>query len=588
MSRRTADPEVLHSKQQPILSMPDATLDPITATKRSVTEKLDALFAPWNRSDAPGVIVGAAHQGRVIYRRAFGLASIEQGTALTPATRMRIGSTTKQFCALGILLLAEEGKLDIEKPISTWLPELGAVCGRPTLLQLMQHTGGLHDPLSTVFLQNGGYYTELPAGSHLQMMSRIETCNFEPGSRFAYSNSGYQLLSLLTERLSGQSWAEFLDARVFQPMGMRDTAVLASDLDIVPNMAGLHVHTPHGAWRRGIYPSDENLGGGGIISTVDDMLLWAAHLRSAQKKVGSEALWRQMLEPQTFANGSRHCYALGLMRDAHRGVATIHHAGATMGSTHQMLTAPKQALDIIVMSNRMDVSSTALALKVLEAVLEDEGLAPSTPLPHAADYPALPGRWYSRQSRMLIEVAARKLVPDQPELLLLSTYNQPIGTLQQAGEGLALPDGPFSTIEFRALSRATTPAATLGVHLCGELEPFERLPETPPSAESLAAALCGRYRQPGYDKQAEITLRDGKLVLDLLPLHGRAYWELQPYSEDVLGCGNYQSIPQFMLPNSASLTVKREDGQVIGFWYDTDRIRGLWFERVRVPARNPN
>ena len=556
------------------------TTEAIAPAVKTVTQKLDALFQPWNRSDTPGVIVGVARQGKVIYRRAFGLASIEHAQALTPATRMRIGSTTKHFCALGILMLAEEGKLDIDKPIGTWLPELGEVCGRPTLLQLMHHTGGLHDPLPIVFFQNGGYYTELSAGGHLQMMSRLKECNFEPGSRFAYSNSGYQLLSLLTERVSGKSWGQFLDERVFGPMGMSDTAVLASDLDIVPNMAALHVHTPQGAWRRGIYPSDENLGGGGIISTVDDMLGWAAHLRSAQKKVGSDGIWSQMLERQTFANGKSHCYGLGLMCDEHRGVATIHHAGATMGSTHQMLIAPEHALDIIVMSNRMDVSSPALALKVLEAVLESEGMTSATPLPLAADFPAVQGRWYSRASQTLIEIAARKALPDVSELLILSTYNQPIGALKKVGDGLALPDGPSSTIELREPPQEAASPEALEMHICGDLERFERLPEVPPSAESLAAALCGRYRQPGYPKEIEIALRDGKLVLDLLPLHGRGYWELQPYSDEVVGAGNYQSIPAFVLPNSASLSFERKHGKVVGFSFNTDRMRAVWFDRV--------
>lgn len=545
-----------------------------------INRKLDELFVSYNRSDAPGVIVGVAHGGKVLYRSAFGLASIEQAQALTPTTRMRIGSTTKHFCALGILMLAEEGKLDIDKPVGNWLPELGEVCGRPTLLQLMNHTGGLHDPLPIIFFQNGGHYVNLSAGGHLQMMSRLTECNFEPGSRFAYSNSGYQLLSLLAERVSGKSWAEFLDERVFSPMGMNDTAVLASDLDIVPNMATLHVHSPDGKWRRGIYPSDENLGGGGIISTVNDMLSWTAHLRSAQKTVGSDAIWSRMLERQTFANGSNHCYALGLMLDEHRGVKTIHHAGATMGSTHQMLTAPEQALDIVVMSNRMDVSSSGLALKVLEAVLEDDGLAPATPSPTAADYPALPGRWYSRASKTLIEIVARKLQPDAPELLVLSTYNQPIGALKKADKGLALPDGPFSTVEFRKLSQGAMPLETVDVHICGDLECFERLPDVPPNVESLAADLGGRYRQPGYDKEAEIALRDGKLVLDLLPLHGCSYWELQPYSEDVVGCGTYHSIPHYVLPNGASLDLERKDGKVVGFYYNTDRIRGMRFDKV--------
>lgn len=545
-----------------------------------IARQLDELLKPWNRSDEPGVIVGVSQRGKLLYRRAVGLASIEHAQALTPATRMRIGSTTKHFCSLGVLLLEEEGRLDVDRPVGTWLPELGEVCSKPTLLQLMHHTAGLHDPLPVVFVQGGGYYTQLPAGSHLQMMSRFKDRSFEPGTRFAYSNSGYQLLAEVTARVSGKSWSTFLEERVFQPMGMVNTAVLASDHDIVPNMATLHVRNPDGQWRRGVYPSDENHGGGGIISTVDDMLLWAAHLRGADKKVGSAALWRRMLEPQAFANGARHCYSLGLMTETYRGVRIIHHAGATMGSTHQMLTAPDHSVDIVVMSNRMDVSSPALALKVLDAVLADDGLAPEVPAPTAADYPALPGRWYSRTSKTLIEISARPLQPEGPALLLLSTYNNPVGLLERAGAGLAMPDGPFSTIEFRTPPKDVSSSAGLDVHICGDLERFERLPEVPPTAESLAAAICGRYRQPGYPKEVEIALRDGKLVLDLLPLHGRSYWDLQPYADDVVGCGTYHAIPHFVLPNAASLSFERENGEVVGFTYNTDRIRGLRFERI--------
>lgn len=561
-----------------------STADTLPTTPTQVEQQLNELFKPWNRSDAPGLIVGVSQKGRLLYRRGLGLASIEHAQALTPATRMRIGSTSKHFCALGILLLAEEGKLDIDKPVGTWLPELGDVCGRPTLLQLMHHTGGLHDPLPIVFFQNGGYYTDLSIGGHLQMMSRIQECNFAPGSRFAYSNSGYQLLSLVTERVSGKAWGDFMNERVFRPMDMNDTAVLGSDLDIVPNMATLHIHSPGGTWRRGIYPCDENLGGGGIISTVDDMLAWTAHLRGAQKRIGSDDTWRRMLEPQTFPNGSRHCYGLGLILDEHRGIRTIHHAGATMGSTHQMLTVPEQALDIVVMSNRMDVSSAALALKVMELVLEGRGLAPENPPPTASDFPAVQGRWYSRSSRSLVEINAREIRPDAPKPLMLSTYNQPIALLRKSGAGLSLPDGPFGTLEIRELPQGGTPPDVLDMHLCGHPERFERLPEVPPTADSLAAALCGRYRQPGYHKEAEIVLRDGKLILDLLPLHGRGYWELQPYSEDIVGCGSYHSIPHFVLPNSASLSFERRNDQVVGFTYDTDRIRGMWFERIQPPA----
>ncbi len=546
----------------------------------TTTQKLDELFKPWNRSDVPGAVVGIVHQGRVIYRRGFGLASVEHGVANTPGMRMRIGSTTKHFCALGIMLLAEDGKLDIDQPVRTYLPELSNVCGEPTLLQLMQHTGGLRDPLMAAFIINRGTYGHPPEGSSLQLMARFKEINFAPGTRFAYSNSGYTLLSLVIERLSGLSMEAFLEQRVFSVLGMHDTALLRSDMTAAPNMATGHIPRADGSWRRGLYPSDELMGSGGMISTVDDMLVWLAHLRATGKKVGSAATWTKMLERPVMRSGLGSVYGLGLMREQYRGVEIIHHAGATMGFQSQMLTVPAHELDIIVITNRMDVPAPALALKIVDGVLESEGLAaPRVPLA-AADFPAVQGRWYSAQSRTLMEIAARKIKPELPEALLLSTYNSPVGALYGAGAGLALPEGPVSMIEIRQRPEGETPPATLDVHICGDLERFERLPETAPAAADLAPALCGRYRFAEFGTEVEIVLKDDKLCLDLLPEFGLARWEVEPLSTDVLACGVFHTIPAMPLPNLATLVVDRQDGKVAGFWISNDRTRDIRFDRI--------
>ncbi|MGH8504627.1 MAG: serine hydrolase domain-containing protein [Stenotrophobium sp.] len=546
----------------------------------SVTQKLDDLFKPWNRSDAPGVVVGVAHKGKMIYRRGFGLASIEHAKANTPATRMRIGSTTKHFCAFGIMLLAEEGKLDINQPVRTYLPELSNVAGEPTLLQLMHHTGGLRDPMFAAFFLNGGHYGHMSAGSGLQLMARFKECNFAPGERMAYCNAGYLLLTFVTERIAGMKWEEFMTQRVFAPLGMNETALLRSDMNIVPNMATLHMPQADGSWRRGIYPTDEVLGSGGIISTIDDMLAWAAHLRGPRKKVGSDATWAKMLERQTYRSGLQSGYCLGIARDSYRGLDTIHHAGATFGSQCQMLVVPKHELDIVIMANRMDVQAPAVALKVIDAVLEAEELEPPFTPASPAEFPAVLGRWYSAQSRTPMTIAGRKLKPDVPEMLLVSMYNTLTAVLQKAGEGLAQPDGPMSMVEIRKLPESNTPPASLDVHITGELERFERLPDTPPTAEELAPEIVGRYRYAEFGSELEIVLRDGKLFLDFLPDIGLARWELEPFSADVLGCGAFHSIPAMALPQTASISMGRKDGKVNGFWLSMDRVRNVRFDRV--------
>lgn len=545
-----------------------------------VSEKLDEVFKLWNRSDAPGLVVGVAHKGKVIYRRGFGLASIEHAQANTPTTRMRIGSTSKQFCAFGIMLLAEDGKLDIDQPVRTYLPELTNVAGDPTLLQLMHHTGGLRDPMFAAFFINHGLYGHMPAGSSMQLMQRFKERNFAPGERMAYSNAGYTLLTMVTERVSGMKWEEFLKQRVFSVLGMNDTTLLRSDTHIVPNMATLHILERDGSWRRGIYPTDELLGSGGMISTLDDMLVWCAHLRCARKKVGSDASWNRMLERQTYRSGLQAGYCLGIARDSYRGLETIHHAGATFGSQCQMLVVPGHELDIVIMANRMDIGAPAMALKVIDAVIEADALEPAVTPIVPTEYSAVQGRWYSAQSRTLMAIEARQFRPDLPEMLMLSMYNTLTAALEKVGEGLAQPDGPMSMVEIRKLPAGKVPPAILDVHITGELERFERLPDTPPTVEELAPDLIGRYRYTEFRSELEIVLKDGKLFIDFQREVGSSLWELQPFSSDVLGCGTIHTVPEMLVPTPAAMFLDRKDDKVVGFWISMDRVRNVRFDRV--------
>lgn len=542
------------------------------------TQTLDSLFEAFDRPDVPGVVVGVSYRGSVAYRRGFGMASLEHGVANTPATRMRIGSTTKHFCCLGILLLEEEGKLDIGRSVNAYLPDLEPPCGEPTLLQLMHHTGGLHDTLLATFLIDGGFHTQIPPGGTMQLLRRMRSRSFAPGTRMAYSNVGYTLLTQVIEKVSGLSWNDFMTQRVFAPLGMRDTMLAPHDLNIVPGLATPHVPQADGSWQRGVHP-EELLGSGGMISTVDDLLLWSAHLRSPTKQVGSQASWARMLEPQTFAGAVTNGYGLGLMIERIRGVPVVHHAGATIGTQSQMLCAPEHALDVVVLANRMDASAPTLARKILEAVLEHDGLGPEVLAPAAAEHRALHGRWFSRGSRTLMSVEAAKGPPHSEELLNASTYNGAAGPLLRSGSGLARPEGPGSPVEIRRLPQGDESVDTLEVHICGEPERFERLPGCPPTSEQLAASWCGRYRYAEFGKEVEIAITDGKLVLDLLPASGRAQWELEPLADDVVGCGTMHSVPAFAVPLRGVLTLDRSDAKVRGFWLDTDRMRNVRFDR---------
>jgi D-aminopeptidase len=529
--------------------------------------KLDELFQPWNRSDAPGFIVGVAHRGRSVYRRGFGLASVQQGQANMPQTRMRIGSTTKHFTCLSALLLAEEGRLDIDAPLRRYLPELAGISGEPTLRECMLHTSGLRDPNDLLLLLLNKTWNHYPAPGHLlQLAPRFATLNFPRGERMIYCNQGYHLLSHVIERVSGQALGDFLRERILAPLGMHDTALLASDHALLPRLADLHLKDGDG-WRRGLFPSEELLGEGGMVSTVDDMLAWLAHLRSPAKTVGSARSWEQMLGKPRYGSGAQGDYCLGLLREDWRGIEIVHHAGGTIGGNSQMLTVPAHELDLILLCNRNDASAPAMANRIVETLLGDALQPANTPTPR----PGLLGRWYAPESHRLIGLLETPL-PGSPEpVLAMSVQGQTLGpVLERDGQWIMTcsPHGPIAI----TLPADERPPLLQGSD--GLAETWQRLPDVAPAAEALAGELAGRYRDAELGTELEIVLLDGVLHIDLLPSSGHSRLRLTPYSMDV--CGFVLESNAFATyPLTGSLAIEREDGRVTGLWLNTARTRNL-------------
>ncbi len=526
---------------------------------------LDALFSPFNRADAPGIVVGVARAGETLYRRAFGLASIEHGVANTVATRMRIGSTSKHFAALAALLLAEDGLLDIDADIGRYLPELPADRQLPTLRQLMTHTGGMRDSLDVGFLASG--MTIKPKGESMAVQVRQRDVNFAPGERIVYNNGGYHMLSHVIARAAGMPFEQVLDERIFAPLHMRDTLSVPSDFEIVPGAATLHVPQPNGGWRRGMFPSEEVLGEGGIVSTVDDMLRWLAHLR-APHTVGSARTWAQMLAPARLGNGMLTTYALGLMVERWRGIDVLHHGGTVFGGNCQMLTVPAHALDIILISNGVRVNLAELANKVIEAVLGEEAFSqpPETPA-SSADFAALVGAVYASPSGDMVVGFG-----DADGKLGLVVHNSPPVPMREESGALVLDFNRTVTGPYRVAIPASD---TLQFEDAGTLHGLKRLAAAPPLAQA-GRALVGRYRAADLGADATIDFDGDALLVRIAGQFGPSVLNLKACSDDVF-CWNYLGEYAAL---GGTLCVERDGEAVRALRLNTLRTRHMRFERI--------
>lgn len=319
-------------------------------------QKIDALLEHLQRNDAPGAVVSIQRNGRMLLRQGYGLASLDSGLVNTPATKMRIGSTTKHFACVLALLLREEGKLSIDVPVSRWLPELPATQGQRTLRQFMNHTGGTRDYLDLSLLSNG--IAIAPAEAAFDYQCRQQEENFAPGEQFIYNNGGYRMLSMVIERVLGMPLGQVLRERLFEPLSMHETSLWSCDLDPLMGIAATHIALPNGSFSKGIFPA-VILGEGGIASTLDDMQRWLAHLVSPT--LWPSAISAELMAPTELSNGYVNPYGFGLIREIWRGVELVHHAGGVVGGTCQMIAAPEQGINIVVMSNRSDVTAPELA-----------------------------------------------------------------------------------------------------------------------------------------------------------------------------------------------------------------------------------
>ena len=332
--------------------------------------KIDAIFAAYDTSHAPGVAVGVAIGGRPVYRKAFGLANLEQDQTLSPSIRMRIGSTTKHFAALAYMLLVEDGLASLDDPVRKHIPEMSpAVADGITMRQLMSHVSGLRCSLDLSMQLNGlGHY--MSHADTLDLFAAQDAINFEPETSWSYNNGGYTALSVAIERLTGQRLEDVLRERIFEPIGMADTLLRRVDTDFVPNSATLHMLGKDGSFTKE-YMGMEVSGEGGMASTVDDMLRWMAHMD--RPVVGTAETWATMMAPFILKSGYSTRYALGLSIGEYRGLKTIEHGGTVMGGGCQMIKAPSAGLDIIVLTNRAGVDTMSLADRIIDACVPDLG-----------------------------------------------------------------------------------------------------------------------------------------------------------------------------------------------------------------------
>jgi CubicO group peptidase (beta-lactamase class C family) len=351
--------------------------------------RVDAIMAQWSAS-TPGCAVGVSRGGTSVLERAYGMADLEHDVANRADTIFEAGSVSKQFTAAAVALLARAGKLSLDDPARKYIPELPEYGTPLTIRHMLTHTSGLRDWGSVAAISGWPRTSRVHTHAHvLDIVSRQRALNFTPGTRWSYSNSGYNLAAILVARVSGQSFAQFTQAQIFAPLGMTRTSWRDDYTRIVKDRA---IAYSASAGRFSTEMPFENVhGNGGLLTTVGDLLRWTNNF--SKPVVGDAAFLDAMREPGRFADGRRHDYALGIRVRERRGVRETWHSGATAGYRAYLSEYPDRRLVVAVLCNVSTANAEQLAHDIGDAYLgapasadpPSSGPAPSDAAPEPAD-----------------------------------------------------------------------------------------------------------------------------------------------------------------------------------------------------------
>jgi CubicO group peptidase (beta-lactamase class C family) len=520
--------------------------------------RIDSVFTGFNTTAGPGCALGVSRDGRLVYSKGYGMANLETGTAITPASIFHVASISKQFAAFAVALLAEDGKLSLDDDIRKFVPEIPAYARPITVRHLIHHTSGLRDQWSLLGMADWRDDDLITEGDVLAIVSRQKALNFLPGDEYTYSNTGYTLLAVIVKRVSGKSLREFSDERIFQPLGMTSTHFHNDHTMVVPGRTSAYNPRPGGGWMVSI-PVFDTDGATSLFTTVADLLKWEQNFVDA--KVGSRALLEKAQQATTLNSGRKLDYGYGLSIEDYRGMRAVGHGGADAGYRSDVIRFPDAGLALAVFCNAANAGPNNLTRKIADILLEKQlkpapaAVASGKPEPPSAERQArIVGVYLRRGMDEVFEVAAKDgnlmLLPYQLPMkhVAADTFATDVFPVTFVTEG---PPGPAGTLRIKI---ATEPEGL-----------YDRVAGVKPTRTELDG-YTGTFYSDELDVHYRIERKDSVLAVTL---RRRGSMSLQPAFAD-----------GFTAPEIGTLRFTREKGKVTGFKVTSGRVRNVSFTRI--------
>ncbi|MEO8450805.1 MAG: serine hydrolase domain-containing protein [Gemmatimonadota bacterium] len=520
--------------------------------------RIDAVFKAYTRT-TPGCALGIYHDGAIAYQKGYGMADLTFDIPITPATLFDIGSTSKQFAAASIVLLANDGRIALSDDVRKYIPELPDYGTTITIDHMLRHTSGLRDYNGLLFLAGFKYEDATDDDDALRLIALQKATNFGPGSKWDYSNTGFFLLSVIVKRVTGKNLAEFAKERLFVPLGMTKTNFRNDHTVILKARATAYDPAESGGYQIDMSNWDQ-LGDGAINTNVIEMAKWDENFYTG--KVGGRPLIDKLYQRGTLSTGDSLSYARGLFVDTYRGVRRIHHGGAWAGYRAMLMRFPEQHVSVATLCNRSDANTTKLAEGVADVVLGNvfkaaerkvvaaSGSPKTTNGASSGDVTRFAGVYFSEAEQSVVHI-------DQKDGKLELGFSGAKIPLKPAGENRFEADGFPVAIAFTGDEMEMW----IAKESRGKLQKVSPVTLTASDWNQLA----GTYYSPELDTSWKLEVKDGKATLG-----GRSVGHnpLEPAFADAFSSG----------PGFVRFT-RDSSGRLTGFDFSASRMQTIRFDR---------
>ena len=341
------------------------------------SQEIDTFFKQLFKQNVPGGAIGIIKDGELMYSKGYGIADLEHDIKINSSSVFNTCSISKEFVSFSLLLLEEQGKLNLDDTVQTYLPDFPEYDAPLTIRHFINHTSGIRDVKELIHLKGKNIFDNLEPEEVYTLIKHQKALEFSPGDKFAWSNSDYFILSMIIEKVSGQSLKTFTQEHIFGPLGMKNTLFYDDNTDLIKNRVFSYNKKNAEDGFDNVIMRFHLVGSFGAYSTIEDLFLWDQNFYNNKLGKGGQKIIKNMHEEGLLNNGESSGYAHSMTINNYKGLKTVGHGGSFAGYRSVILRFPDERVSVIILANRGDADLWTMSYQLADVLLKEKFIAVS-------------------------------------------------------------------------------------------------------------------------------------------------------------------------------------------------------------------